>query len=191
MGDAVKKIAVIMVALLAGSPALAGEISDAGSRAEDFLEAGNHAKALAALNEARGIVWDASPLTINKAVLVASDPQGFGIYDIRDDNRYRAGEDMVIYTEPSGFAFGRDGDLYVIGMTLDFDIKSMNGETLASQQNFAVWQLRSRVPNKEFMGKITYSFAGIEPGDYIVETRIRDLNSEKTTSFPTRFTIIE
>jgi len=188
---AVKNVAVIMVALLAGSPALAGEISDAGSRAEDFLEAGNHAKALAALNEARGIVWDASPLTINKAVLVASDPQGFGIYDIRDDNRYRAGEDMVIYTEPSGFAFGRDGDLYVIGMTLDFDIKSMNGETLASQQNFAVWQLRSRVPNKEFMGKITYSFAGIEPGDYIVETRIRDLNSEKTTSFPTRFTIIE
>ena len=41
------------------------------------------------------------------------------------------------------------------------------------------------------MGKITYSFAGIQPGDYIVETRIRDLNSEKMTSFPTRITIIE
>ncbi len=76
-------------------------------------------------------------------------------------------------------------------MTLDYEVRSTSGETLASQENFAVWQLRSRVPNKEFMGKITYSFSGIEPGDYVVETRIRDLNSDKSTSFPTRFSIIE
>lgn len=186
-----KRAVALLLVGLTGSPVLAGDILDAGSQAESLFEAGNHAKAFAALNKARELVWDAAPLTINKAILVASDPQGFGIYDIRDDNRYRANEDIVIYTEPSGFAYGRDGDLYVIGMTLDFEVKSTNGESLASQENFAAWQLRSRVPNKEFMGKITYSFAGIQPGDYIVETRIRDLNSEKMTSFPTRITIIE
>lgn len=185
------RVVALLLAGLAGSPAMAGEITDAANQAESLFEAGNHAKAFAALNKARELVWNAAPLTINKAVLVASDPQGFGIYDIRDDNRYRSDEDIVIYCEPSGFAYGRDGDLYVIGMTLDFEIKSVSGESLASQENFAVWQLRSRVPNKEFMGKITYSFTGIQPGDYVVETRIRDLNSEKVTSFPTRFTIIE
>ena len=186
-----KKTIAMALATLSGSPVIAGEIADAASRAETLFEAGDHAKAIAALNEARESIWNDAPLTINKAILVASDPQGFGIYDIRDDNRYRAGEDIVIYTEPSGFAYGRDGDLYVIGMTLDFDVKSAGGESLASQENFAAWQLRSRVPNKEFMGKITYSFAGIEPGNYVVETRIRDLNSDKVTSFPTRFVIIE
>jgi hypothetical protein len=186
-----KRAVALLLGGLAGTPAIAGEISDAAIQAESLFEAGNHSKAFAALNKARELVWDAAPLTINKAVLVASDPQGFGIYDIRDDNRYRANEDIVIYTEPSGFAYGRDGDLYVIGMTLDFEVKSTNGESLASQENFAAWQLRSRVPNKEFMGKITYSFADIQPGDYIVDTRIRDLNSDKVTSFPTRITIIE
>jgi hypothetical protein len=186
-----KKAVALLIVGLVNSPVLAGDISDAGSRAESFLEDGNHAKAMAALNAARETVWNAAPLTINKAVLVAADPKGFGIYDIRDDNRYRAGEDIVIYTEPSGYAYGRDGDLYVIGMTIDFEVRSESGESLASQENIAVWQLRSRVPNKEFMGKVTYSFAGIEPGNYVVETRIRDLNSDKVTSFPTRFVIIE
>lgn len=183
-----------ILALIAGllaAPAWAGDISDAAEKAESLLEAGNHAKAMAMLRGANELVWNAAPLTINKAVLVAAEPQGFGIYDIRDDNRYRAGDDIVIYTEPSGYAYGRDGDLYVIGMTLDYEVRSASGESLASRENFAVWQLRSRAPNKEFMGKIIYSFSGIEPGDYVVETRIRDLNSDKTTSFPTRFSIIE
>lgn len=186
-----KTLIVALFASLSVAPAGAGEIVDAAEKAETLLEAGNHAKANAALRQASELIWNSAPLTINKAVLVASEPQGFGIYDIRDDNRYQAGDDIVIYTEPSGYGYGRDGDLYVIGMTLDYEVRSASGETLASQENFAVWQLRSRVPNKEFMGKITYSFSGIEPGDYVVETRIRDLNSDKSTSFPTRFSIIE
>ncbi|MGB8818730.1 MAG: hypothetical protein WCC66_12500 [Rhizobiaceae bacterium] len=169
----------------------AGELTDAASTAESLMERGDYAKALSALNGARDAVWNASPLVINKAILVASDPQGFGIYDIREDNRYKSGEEIVLYTEPSGFAYGKEGEIYLISMALDFEIKSSSGETLASQENFAQWQLRSRVPNKEFMGKITYKFSGVEPGDYVVETRIRDLNSDETTSFSTKFTIVE
>lgn len=169
----------------------AGELTDAASTAESLMERGDFAKALSALNGARDTVWNASPLVINKAILVASDPQGFGIYDIRDDNRYKSGEDMVLYTEPSGFAYAKDGEIYVISMALDFEIKSSSGQTLASRENFSQWQLRSRVANKEFMGKITYTLTGVDPGDYVIETRIRDLNSDKTTSFPTKFTIVE
>lgn len=176
---------------IAAVPAAAGEIADAGANAESLMEGGKYAEALVSLDTARATVWDAAPLRINKAVLVASDPQGFGIYDIRDNNQYKAGEPIVIYTEPSGFGYGRDGDLYTINMALDFTIKSSTGESLAVRENFAKWELRSRVPNKEFMGKLTYTFSGIDPGDYVVETVIRDQNSDKTTTFPTPFRIVE
>ena len=176
---------------IAATPAAAGDIADAASKAESLVDAGKYAEAMASLNDARAMVWNAAPLTINKAVLVASDPQGFGIYDIRDNNLYKSGEPIVIYTEPSGFGYGRDGELYTINMALDFNIKSSTGESLASQENFAKWELRSRVPNKEFMGKLTYTFSGIDPGDYVVETVIRDQNSDKTITFPTPFKIVE
>ncbi len=171
--------------------AFAGDLVDAAEKAESAVEAGKFADALSALNQARDTVWNAAPLTINKAILVASDPQGFGIYDIRDSNQYKSGEPIVVYTEPSGFGYGRDGDLYTINMALDFEIKSSSGESLANQQGFAKWELRSRIPNKEFMGKLTYTFSGIEPGDYIVETTIRDQNSDKKVTFPTPFKIVE
>ncbi len=184
----------LVAAVLAFTPlsvAHAGDLADAGSNAESQVDSGNFAGALATLNGAVALVWDQSPLTINKALLVASDPQGFGMYDLRDSNRYKSGEPIVLYTEPSGFAYGRDGELYLINMALDFEIKGSTGETLAGQQNFAKWELRSRVPNKEFMGKITYNLKGIQPGDYVVQTTIRDLNSDKVVTFPARFTIIE
>ncbi len=169
----------------------AGDLADAAQKAESMVEAGKYADALSALNGALDTVWHAAPLTINKAVLVATDPQGFGIYDIRSNNQYKSGEPIVIYTEPSGFGYGRDGDFYTINMALDFDIKSSSGDSLANQPDFAKWELRSRVANKEFMGKLTYTFSGITPGDYVVETTIRDQNSDKKITFPTPFTIVE
>lgn len=182
--------AAALIALQA-SAANAGDIADAAQKAETAFEAGNYASAMTSLNGARDVVWAASPLTINKAILVASDPQGYGIYDIRDNNQYKSGEPIVIYTEPSGFGYGRDGEIYLLKMALDFEIKNSSGESLATQKDFAKWELRSRIPNKEFMGKITYTFSGVEPGDYVVETHIRDQNSDKTVTFSTPFKIVE
>jgi hypothetical protein len=177
--------------LLPASEGFAGDLVDAAQQAEAAVDAGNYAAALASLNSARDGVWNASPLTVTKAILVASDPQGYGIYDIRDNNQYKAGEPIVIYAEPAGFAYGRDGDMNLINMALDFEIKSSTGESLAVKQDFAKWELRSRVANKEFMGKLTYTFSGIEPGDYVVETTIRDQNSDKKVTFATPFKIVE
>ena len=63
--------------------------------------------------------------------------------------------------------------------------------TEAMRLGFGVLKLSSRFPNKEFMGKITYTFSGIEPGDYVVQTNIRDQNSDKTVTFSTPFKIVE
>lgn len=186
-----KKTILTALLLILPAPAFGGALVDAAEKAEAAMEAGKFSGALSALGDGVAIVWDKSPLTINKAILVASDPLGFGAYDIRDDNRYKATDDIVIYTEPAGFAYGKDGQIYTINMALDFDIKSSSGESLASQQDFAAWQLRSRVQNREFMGKITYHFNGISPGDYVVTTTVRDKNSDKSVSFDTPFIIVE
>ena len=66
----------------------------------------------------------------------------------------------------------------MIDLTLDFTIKSPDGKVVAEQKNFASLTLRSRVPNKEFMAKVTYDFSGLPAGDYEVTTAAKDKNSD-------------
>lgn len=187
-----RKPGLIMAMLLAFSSwnAGAGEIVDAATQAEAALDAGEPAKAFEALNGAVSKAWDRIPLTVQKALFTAADPQGFGIYDRRDSNEFKSDQVLVIYSEPVGYGFGRDGDLYTISMNLDFMVKTAAGEELGGQKSFSKWELKSRVPNREFMGKLTYTFEGIEPGDYIVTTTVRDMNSDETTSFDMPFKIV-
>ncbi len=78
---------------------------DAAEKAETLLEAGNHAKAMAALRGASELIWNAAPLTINKAILVASDPKVLA-FTISRRQPVPRGDDIVIYTEPSAMLMG-------------------------------------------------------------------------------------
>ena len=185
-----KKIAYISALLLTlANPVIAGEIADSGTKAEALAGEGKFTEALQTLDAGREMVWKQSPLTFSKTLFVASDPSGYGIYDVRDNAVFKADELLVIYTEPQGFAYGRDGAINVMNIKLDFEIKNKAGESLAKRENFAAWTLRSRVPNREFMGKLTYNFTGLTPGDYEVTTTARDQNSDKSGSFAMAFTI--
>jgi hypothetical protein len=186
----IRSLCICSVLLLAASPATGGEISDAGAAAESLAAAGKFDEALQALEAAREAIWKQAPLAFRKTLFVASDPSGFGIYDIRETNEFRNGEALLIYTEPVGFSFGRDGQIFITDMALDFEIKDSSGASLAKQENFASWTLRSRVPNKEFMGKLNYDFSGLKPGDYDVVTMVRDKNSDKKNSFSMKFKIV-
>jgi len=175
--------------MLAGQAAKAGDIADAAGSAEQLLEAGKYDEAMKALDTVQEMIWRESPLSIRKAVFVTGEPQGFGIYTERPNSEFSSGETLIIYAEPFGFGYGRDNELYVIDLGLDFVIKASDGSVLAQQENFGSLTLRSRVPNREFMAKINYDFSGIEPGDYVVTTRIKDKNSDKSTEFAMPFKI--
>jgi hypothetical protein len=180
----------IAALLISAAPSFSGEISDAGAKAEALLGEGKYQESLAALDAARDAVWLKAPLTFGKTLFVVSDPGGYGVYDLRDNNEFKPGEQLVIYTEPQGYAHGRDGAMYLLNLKLDFEIRNKAGESLAKQENFSAWTLRSRVANKEFMGKVTYNLTGIEPGEYEVITTVRDQNSAKTGSFAMPFKIV-
>ena len=180
----------LAVWLIAAAPLAASEITDAAAKAETLFGEGKYQESLVALDAAREVIWQKAPLTFGKTLFVVSDPGGYGVYDLRDNNEFKPGEQLVIYTEPQGYAHARDGAIYLLNLKLDFEIRNKAGETLAKQENFSAWTLRSRVANREFMGKVTYNFTGIEPGEYEVITNVRDQNSAKSGSFTMAFKIV-
>lgn len=184
--------AVFSAALTLGSGhAWAGEAAANAARAEDLAQAGKFDEALAAIDAAKEAIWAAAPLTFRRALFVASDPQGFGIFDIRENSTFKRTEPLIIYAEPMGFGYGRDGAIYVIDLALDLVITSPEGQELAKQENFATLTLRSRVPNKEFMAKVSYDFSALPAGTYAVTTVVRDKNSTKQGKFTLPFTLTD
>ena len=140
-----KRLHVALAAwLMSAAPLFSGEITDAAAKAEALFGEGKYQESLAALDTAREAIWQKAPLTFGKTLFVVSDPAGYGVYDLRDNNEFKPGEQLVIYTEPQGYAHGRDGAIYVMNMKLDFEIRNKAGESLAQCQ-VADGHLRARV----------------------------------------------
>jgi len=177
--------------LIFGAGALAGELADLGAAAESQVKQGNYLGALSALSEAEAKVWKKSPMLFRKTLFVADDPAGFGIYTPRPTSAFKRNERIIIYAEPVGYGYKREGDISLIDLVLDFEVATKAGAVLGSQQGFANPQLRSRVDNREFFVKVVYDFSGISTGEYTVTTTVNDRTSGKTASFSMPFTLTE
>jgi hypothetical protein len=173
------------------SSALAGELADAGAAADSQIERGQYLEALATLSDAQDKVWQKSPLLFRKTLFVASDPAGFGIYDLHDGSRFKRSEEVILYAEPVGYGYRKDGDINVIDLSLDFEVKTKDGRLVGGQKGFANPQLRSRVQNREFFIKVVYDFSAVPAGDYQVKTSVFDKTSGKSGSFTLPVTLTE
>jgi len=180
-------VAALMVCWSAA--AMAGNVTDAADQAEKLAQQGNSIDALVTMDEAVGRLWDKLPLTVLESDFVTTKPGGYGNYEVRPDARFKAGEKMLVYAELAGFGYGRDGDLFIINLGADVQLRDNEGKVLGGQANFATFNYRSHVPNREFFAFITYNFTGLKPGAYTVVTTLRDHNSNKTGSFELPFTI--
>ena len=179
---------ILVAAVLTGSAA-AQEIVKKAEEADTLAGQGKYIEAIDALNQATGILWDETPLTFRRALWVAEPPNGFGAYDPRESDVYTAGEEMIAYTEPVGFGWRKTGDIWKTDLVADIVIKSKDGKTLFSQADFQKLQIGSRIQNREFMARFTYTLTGIPPGEYIIETTLRDTVSGKSGSFTLPFVI--
>lgn len=181
--------ATVVVGALATGSAAAGAIVDRAEEAEVQLSSGNAVKALASVEAAFNAVWDRAPLGFSEALFVSGKPEGFGIYEARTGNVFKAGEDMLVYAEPFGFGYGEDGEGFRITFDADYELRNARGQIMTAQSGFAVLDTATRRRNKEFQVFVTYSFAGLKPGDYVLVTTLRDRNSDKKGSFELPFTI--
>jgi len=178
----------LVSALLLG-PAAAGEIADKAGEAEELAAAGDFLPALALLDEAADSLWSDSPLVFRRVIWVAEPPLGFGAYSPREGNEFASGDEMIIYAEPVGFGWQRSGDIWRTGIATDLIVKDAGGEVLFEQEDFQKLEIASRVRNREFMATFTYTFSGIPPGEYSVETTLRDTVTGKSGTLSLPFVI--
>lgn len=170
------------------SPA-AVDVAPQVRRAQEAAASGRATEALDALDEAAIAIWERMPLTIRRATFVAEEPQGYGVFNARDSSTFEASQPLLVYAEIAGQGWRRSGDLFRTDLVLDFELKTRDGQPLVAQQAFNTIGTASRRRNREFFIYVTYSFTGIEPGDYVVRTIVRDRAGNKQTSFDLTFTV--
>ena len=191
MGQVLSRLgAAALIAFTAMSlPSRAGEIADAGAKAEQAMETGDPVAAVNALDEAMEAIWKASPLVFRKALLVDSGG-GFGIYVEREDATYKPGEAIIAYAEPVGFAYGKNSiGGTEIGLIVDFVLENTGGEVLFSKDEFATIGLPVRYHNREFQMTVTVNLTGLGEGDYVAKFHIRDKHSDKAGDFDLLFKV--
>jgi hypothetical protein len=187
----VRFLPALLVACVLAAPGagFAGQIADDAATAEQLIAAGKPVQALAAVEAAFNTAWDAAPLGFSEATFVTDKPAGFGIYTTRPNAVFAPDEQMQVYAEPFGYGFAKDGDLFKIDFSADFELRTTKGQILHSQTDFASLDMSSRRRNKEFQVYIVYSFKGLKPGEYVLTTTLHDRNSPKTGRFELPFAI--
>jgi hypothetical protein len=120
-----------------------------------------------------------------KGLLVSSKSQGYGIYQERNSNVFRPGEDMILYIEPSGFTYKNLKDdqgnlLYSINFIIGATIYDKNGNYITGPLKFP-FDFISHHKNKEISFDFTIKQSSPFPsGDYIVKYTVTDINSGKS-----------
>lgn len=144
---------------------------------------GKYVEALAALDEVAVALSEKAPLTVHRALWVAERPTGFGAYIPRQNNVFASGVKMIIYAEPVGLGWRKNGEFWETEAAIDVLVKGKDGAVLQRAPDFTNLRTSSRVRNREMMAQLTYSFTGIPVGEYVVESIMRDKVSGKTASF--------
>ena len=163
----------------------AGKASDVDALAAQ----GKYTEALAALDEAAAALSEKVPLAMRRALWVAAPPTGYGMYVPRENNIFASGVKMMIYGEPVGFGWRKNGDIWQTDVAIDVVVKSKDGKPLQRAQDFTNLRVVSHIRNREMMAQLTYSFTDIPAGEYIVESIMRDKVSGKSGTFSLPFIV--
>lgn len=148
--------------------------------------------AIAAIDTARAAVAEAlnkSPLGFRRILFVKDIPEGFAAYRPRADNAFGPDEPIIVYTEPIGVAWKKQGDEYASKLVVDFEIRTPDGQVLAGQRGFGEFELEAREPPLDYMSHIKLDVTGAPEGSYILGITIHDTNSGKSASTDLPFEI--
>lgn len=170
-------LAALALTLAATGPAAADEFDQGVALAREGLKAQDPAKALKGLRQATAAAWARLPFTVLEVHLVAAPPTGYGQFLERVDNVYRPSEPLILYMEPVGFKVRHDprGEVYSHNLSADFNLVDAWGRVVAGRRDFGRFNEESRHFPDRYNLVFTYSLNGLSPGEYRVETTIRDI----------------
>ena len=180
-----RKLGPLVLALAApiAGPALAADLPALLEQAAAQHAAGDAAALVATLREALHGAWLEAPLHVRTAVLARDSGRGYGLHRPREDNRYAPGESILIYVEPVGYGYRRDGETWRFGFDTDLLVLDEAGKVLGGQEDMMRVELESRNPVTEFNLDLTYTLTGLAPGVYVLRTTLRDRYSDERVSF--------
>ncbi len=178
-------LTLTLAATAAAGPKAPPELADfdqAVHQARQALLRHDPAATLGALRRAVAAAWRRLPFTAVEVHLVAAPPTGFGEYIPRVDNVYRPGEPLILYLEPVGYTVRYDPErqLYRYSLAADFNLVDAWGRVVSGRRDFGRFQAQCRHFPDRLPLTFTYSLAGLPPGEYRVETVLRDLLGKKT-----------
>lgn len=130
-------------------------------------------------------------LSARRLVLIEEEPPPDGAYRPRVGNLFRKGEPVRIALEPVGYTLKEEGGLYRLLLTTDFTVVDDQGSIYGGQRDFGRWEAASRRPVTEFLMFFTYDLGGLAPGEYVIETVVRDAYSDRTLELATPVIIAE
>lgn len=168
-----KRTAFLLAMLLGVWPAAAQTVQDVERREAELLA-----------------VWEKMPLTLRKAAFVTEKAPIYGAYSERPSATFKKGETILAYLEPMGYGWKREGDRYLLGISLDLLLKTKDGKILGGQERFLNYQQASRYRLRELMLNVTLTLGGTPAGEYQAEFVVHDLTG-KSGSVTLPFTIVD
>ncbi len=144
---------------------------------------------LAAALQSLDSAWKAGPLAFTKALFVDAPASGYGAYAPRASNVFKPGDAIVVYAEPVGYDYASHGEEYRIELAVDFEILTTTGQVLAAQNDFAKVGAASRDKLREFQTSLSFTFEGLQAGEYVLMARFRDGASDKSGELRLPFTV--
>lgn len=184
---------LLLSAALAGTLAVsaaAGPLVEAAQKAEELAAAGNTVGAHDTIRDAFGAFAATLPFTIGKAVFVAAPPQGYGMYAIRPDAKFKAGEPLISYVEPVGLTWRGAAGALESQFTVDLELLDTKGTVLAEQKAFGSFAFKGSVRNQEVFAKLTLNLTGPPAGDYVLRYRFKDAASGAVAMSEQPFSIV-
>jgi hypothetical protein len=125
---------------------------------------------------------------------------GYGVYEERS-NVFAPGETIVLYVEPVGFdhrqVLDEEGNtttiLYLINMTADYEIDSVNGTELQLLEGIPVVNITSYRPNTELFLTLTLTqdYPSIPTGNYIITYSVTDEVSGESFQLEKEITVAQ
>lgn len=192
MRNSLGGISLTLATMVLNTPATAGPLVDKATQAEQLFNTGDAAGALARLNEAMELAWEAGPMLVRTPVYVDS-AAGYGQYTERaQGSTFRPDEKQRVYVEVLGYGYGEAVvGLYQIGFDVDVRVMTKAGELIVGKQDLTSFDTSLRAKAREFYASLTLSFPGIPVGEYDMFLRLRDQNSDKYAVFQMPLTIVE
>jgi hypothetical protein len=180
---------MLLPALAFASPA--DDFDKGVGKAREGMKTRDPGSTLLGLRQALAAAWAKLPFTVLEVQLTAAMPSGFGQYITRVDNVYRPNEPLILYMEPVGYKVNFDpaNSTYSYKLATDFNLIDSWGRVVSGRRDFGRFGEESRHFPDRIPLIFTYSLGGLPPGDYRVETTLRDLLGNQSHTIVTPFKI--